>query len=63
MYLIDDGEYRIVTTEPEREGHNIIRALLKEIIDPERVVMRDTVSYCGILLDSTEPIKKTLYYR
>jgi len=57
MYLIDelkDGECRIVTTEPEIEGHNIISALFKEIIDPERVVRRETVSYCGILLDSTE---------
>ncbi len=55
MYLIDelkDGECRIVTTEPEIEGHNIIRALLKEIIDPEKVVRRETVSYCGILLDA-----------
>jgi len=46
-----DRESRIVTTEAEIEGHNIIRAILKEIIDPERVVMRDTVSYCGILFD------------
>ncbi|KHD04911.1 restriction endonuclease or methylase [Candidatus Thiomargarita nelsonii] len=46
-----DGESRIVTTEAEIEGHNIIKALLKEIIDPERIVMRDTVNYCGILFD------------
>jgi len=46
-----EGESRIVTTEAEIEGHNIIKALLKENIDPERIVMRDTVNYCGILFD------------
>jgi hypothetical protein len=46
-----DRESRIVTTEVEIEGHNIIRDLLKDIVEPERVVMRDTISYCGILFD------------
>lgn len=45
---IDDG---IVTTEEEIEGYHIVKAILRETIDPERVVMRDTKSYCGILLD------------
>ena len=44
----DDG---IVTTEEELEGYYIVKAILSEIIDPNRVVMRDTKSYCGILLD------------
>ena len=46
-----DRESRIVTTEEEIEGHSIVREILKETIDPERVVMRDTISYCGILFD------------
>ena len=46
-----DRESRIVTTEEEIEGHSIVREILKETIDPERVVMRDTLSYCGILFD------------
>ncbi len=29
----------------------MIRAILHEIVDPKRVVMRDVKSYCGILLD------------
>lgn len=41
----------IVTTEVEIEGYNIIRAIVSEIIDPERVFMRDVKTYCGILVD------------
>ena len=44
----DDG---IVTTEEEWEGFHIVRAILAKHVDPRRVVMRDTKSYCGILLD------------
>ncbi len=41
----------IVTTEEEIEGFNIVKAVLREVVDLDRVVMRDTKSYCGILLD------------
>ena len=44
----DDG---IITTNEEIEGFHIVRALLAKQIDPSRVVMRDTKSYCGVLLD------------
>jgi len=39
------------TTEEEREGFMIVRALLRPVVDVSRVVMRDVQSYCGILLD------------
>lgn len=41
----------IVTTVDEIEGYHIVRAILREIVDVSRIVMRDTKSYCGILLD------------
>lgn len=41
----------IVTTQDEIDGFYIVRAILSEIVDPSRVIMRDTKSYCGILLD------------
>jgi hypothetical protein len=41
----------IVTTAEEIEGFHIVRAILSEIVDPARVVLRDVKSYCGILLD------------
>lgn len=44
----DDG---IETTEIEIEGYHIVRAILSELVEPARVVMRDTKSYCGVLLD------------
>jgi hypothetical protein len=44
----DDG---IVTTAEEVEGFHIVRAMLAKHIPIKRVVMRDTKSYCGILLD------------
>uniref|UniRef100_UPI003AF76004 type I restriction endonuclease n=1 Tax=Thiolapillus sp. TaxID=2017437 RepID=UPI003AF76004 len=43
----------IETTEEEIEAYNIIKAILRNVIDVKRVVMRDKKSYCGILLDDT----------
>lgn len=44
----DDG---IITTQEEIEAFYIVRAILSETVEPRRVVMRDTKSYCGVLLD------------
>lgn len=41
----------IVTTEEEIEGYQIVRAILREIVDVKRIILRDVQSYCGILLD------------
>lgn len=41
----------VETTQDEIDGFNIVRAILREQIDVSRVTMRDTKSYCGILLD------------
>lgn len=41
----------IETTEEEVDGYLIIKSILREIIDVSRVYLRDTQSYCGILLD------------
>jgi len=43
----------IVTTEEEIEGYHIVKAILRDVIDIKRVSMRDTKSYCGVLLDNT----------
>ncbi len=42
----------IVTTEEELEGFRIVRAVVCQTIDPDRVHHRDTKSYMGILLDN-----------
>ena len=41
----------IVTTEDEWEGYYFIKAILHDVIDPSKVVMRDAKSYCAILFE------------
>lgn len=41
----------IITTPEEIEGFHIVRAILRDVIAPRRIVMRDAQSYCAILLD------------
>lgn len=41
----------IVTTEEEINGFYAVKAILRDIVDPKRVVARDVHSYFGILLD------------
>lgn len=41
----------IVTTEEEKEGFMIVRAIVREVMKPSRVTMRDQKSYCGVLID------------
>lgn len=41
----------ITTTEDEIEGYFIVKSILREVVGSKRIVMRDTKSYCGILLD------------
>ena len=42
----------IQTTAEELEGYYIVKSLLRDLVDPNRIVHRDTVSYMGILLDN-----------
>jgi hypothetical protein len=44
----------IITTEEEWDGFYIIRSILSEIVDPNRVTIRDRKSYCGVLLDNNQ---------
>jgi hypothetical protein len=46
-----DDEATIVTTPEEIEGLHIVRSILREVVSPRRIVMRDNLSYCAILLD------------
>ena len=45
------AESKIVTTEEELQGFYIIRAILSQSVDLDRVVHRDTICHFGILLD------------
>jgi hypothetical protein len=48
---VESVEPDVVTTEEEREGYMVVKAIVREVIKPSRVVMRDQKSYCGILVD------------
>lgn len=41
----------IMTTAQELEGFYIVKSILRSVVSSERIAMRDTMSYCGILLD------------
>ncbi|XPV77960.1 MAG: type I restriction endonuclease [Desulfovibrio sp.] len=41
----------IETTAEEIEGYHVVKSILRENVEAERITMRDTQSYCGILLD------------
>ncbi|MQX15778.1 restriction endonuclease [Sinorhizobium terangae] len=47
-----EEEPEVVTTEEEREGYMIVKAIVRDTISPKRIVMRDQKSYCGILIDN-----------
>lgn len=44
-------EKDIITSAEEIEGFYIVKSILRNKVTPERIAMRDTQSYCGILLD------------
>ncbi|WPO82858.1 type I restriction endonuclease [Chryseobacterium sp. JJR-5R] len=47
----ENNDSKIVTTEEELEGFQIVKAILREKIPSARIAYRDTLSYFGILLD------------
>lgn len=53
----------IETTEEELEGYHVVKSILREIISPSRIFIRDTQSYCGVLLDDNnrKPICRLLF--
>jgi len=49
-----DTPSKIVTTEDEIGGFHIVRAILSQFLDPKRIVIRDTVNYCNVVLDDSK---------
>lgn len=47
----DETQDDIVTTDDEREGFMIVRAIGAKLAPVERITMRDAKSYCAILMD------------
>lgn len=45
------GQPQVVTSDEEWQAFYLVKTILREILDPRRVVIRDAQSYCAILLD------------
>ena len=58
-------EPEVVTTDEEREGYMIVKAIVRDTLAPQRVVMRDQKSYCGILIDNNnrKPLARLWFNR
>ena len=41
----------IDTTMEEIEGYHVVKFILRDMVDPKRIFMRDQKSFCGVLLD------------
>lgn len=48
---IAPSEDDVVTTEEEREGYHIVKAIVRDTIKASRLHIRDAKSYCAILVD------------
>ena len=57
--ISDDG---IITTATEKEGYFIIRSIASEIVDPDRVAIRDRKHYCNILFDNNQRYPIVRFY-
>ena len=56
-----DGD-GVITTEDEIGGFRIVRAIAARHVDPNRVVIRDSKSYCAILLDDNRKTLARLHF-
>ncbi len=63
--IVLDEEDKIDTTDEEIEGYFAVKSILRDVMDIKRVYMRDTQSYCGILLDDNnrKPICRLRFNR
>ena len=43
---------KIVTTQDEIDGYNIVKAILRSNVDVKRLAIKDTIDYCNVLLDN-----------
>lgn len=48
---VQDSEDGVITTEEELEAYRIIKAISAKIIPSSRIFMRDSKSYCAVILD------------
>ena len=61
----DSQDGQVITTDEELEGYYIVKSIVREVVDAHRVFIRDTQSYCGVLLDDNnrQPICRLYFNR
>lgn len=47
----NDTSQKIVTTDSEIQAFYIIKSILRLVVSPDRIVLKDAVSYCPLFLD------------
>ena len=57
--ISEDG---IITTDIEKEGYFIVRSIASEIVDPDKVAIRDRKHYCNILYDNNQRYPIVRFY-
>lgn len=58
----EEGNIKIQFTELEKEGLNIIKAILSDTIDINRISYNDTINYCSIILDDNKRNKICIFH-
>ena len=58
-YIDEEG---IITTDTEKEGYFIVKSIASELIDPNRVAIRDRKHYCNILFDNNQRFPIVRFY-
>lgn len=63
--VVAQGQSDIVTTQEEIDGFLIVKAIVSSVMKPNRIVMRDQKSYCGVLADDNNrrPIARLHFNR
>jgi len=58
-YLDEEG---VITTDTEKEGYFIVKSIASEVIDSNRVAIRDRKHYCNILFDNNQRYPIVRFY-
>lgn len=56
--VVKAEENKVVTTDEEIEAFSIVKAIIRQNIDPSRIFIRDAQTYCSIILDDNN--RKTI---
>ncbi len=59
----EEVNQEVVTTDEEIEAYYVVKSIVREVVAANRIYIRDTLSYCGILLDDNnrKPICRLLF--